>query len=169
MVRYWMALIMACAIALSVQAVPAAAGCGKDCKKKAEQAAPEKTEAGAGCQSPGCGHKPCKVDAEASTEAGAGGCHNPKCAHKKDSEDAELESKGTVKAVDPDKNEIVVSPEGATEEIPIVVEKSCATKLKEGDIVMVAYEKKEVNVATRVLKQHTMTTPPKPCIPSEQP
>jgi len=81
----------------------------------------------------------------------------------------EVEVLGKVKSVDADKGVVVLSPDDASGDTSVVVDKDWAGKLKPGDTITVKYEKKETNVATHVQKHHSGYKRPGPCTDKKKP
>ena len=85
------------------------------------------------------------------------------CGQKPCNGEGAVEGAGTVKTVDLDRNEVVISPEGAAEDVTVLVERALAEHLREGDAIVLTYEKKCVNVATNVRRQRAGFRLPLPC------
>ena len=110
----------------------------------------------AGIASAGC----CKGEKKKPDEA----CNaNEGCSQKPCSGGGAVEGAGTVKAVDMDRDEVVISTEGAAEDVTVVVDRALAERLKVGDTLKLTYEKKCVNVATSVVKPRSGFKTPGPC------
>jgi hypothetical protein len=73
-----------------------------------------------------------------------------------------VDGTGTVKSLDLERNEVVISHEGA-EDVTVIVDRALAERLKVGDAIKLTYEKKCVNVATEVRKQRSGFKTPPPC------
>jgi len=109
----------------------------------------------AGIASAGC----CKDEVNKPDHAcGAQG----KCGQKPCNGGDVAEVVGTVKAVDLDRYEVVISHEGA-EDVTVVVDRALAERLKVGDTIKLTYEKKCVNVATSAVKPRSGFKTPAPC------
>lgn len=85
-----------------------------------------------------------------------------KCGQKPCSGEGAVEGTGTVKAVDLDRYEVVISHEGA-EDVTVIVDRTLAERLKVGDAIKLTYEKKCVNVAARAVKPRSGFIVPGPC------
>jgi hypothetical protein len=70
-----------------------------------------------------------------------------------------VKEKGTIKAIDVKKGEIVFCPAGTKDEVPIKVGADDIKGLAAGDSVTVQYEKGDTNVAERVKKERKMKVP----------